>query len=214
MTSSTRSRTRSTCSTRTGRVPSTQRTSGSSCARWAVSPRRRSGASGKAHAASRPIRSPRPSGACAWPCRGRAWPWPRQPFVKAAGRAGRASSLRPATCMGSWAARPPPPENRVAGHRLRHARQPSASRRSRLRSAGLCPARCPPDAVRQEDMKKLLGEVDKDNTGTVDFEGYLQAPDPNQQPAGRGERGDGGRGGRGGIGWGTLGRRQQISALG
>ena len=24
-------------------------------------------------------------------------------------------------------------------------------------------------------MKKLLGEVDKDNTGTVDFEGYLQA---------------------------------------
>ena len=24
-------------------------------------------------------------------------------------------------------------------------------------------------------MKKLLGEVDKDNTGTGDFEGYLQA---------------------------------------
>merc|ERR1719164_93361 len=27
---------------------------------------------------------------------------------------------------------------------------------------------------KKEDMKKMLGEVDKDNTGQVDFEGYLQ----------------------------------------
>ena len=38
-------------------------------------------------------------------------------------------------------------------------------------------------------MKKLLGEVDKDNTGTVDFEGYLQA-----RAAAR-RAGAGGRGG-------------------
>lgn len=53
-----------------------------------------------------------------------------------------------------------------------------------MRATCLRPARCPLDAARQEDMKKLLGEVDKDNTGTVDFEGYLQA----RAAARRGER--------------------------
>ena len=52
---------------------------------------------------------------------------------------------------------------------------PSTCRLLRVRATCLRPARCPLDATRQEDMKKLLGEVDKDNTGTVDFEGYLQA---------------------------------------
>ena len=41
-------------------------------------------------------------------------------------------------------------------------------------------------------MKKLLGEVDKDNTGTVDFEGYLQA----RAAARRAGGGGGGGGGR------------------
>ena len=68
-----------------------------------------------------------------------------------------------------------------------------------MRATCLRPARCPLDAVRQEDMKKLLGEVDKDNTGTVDFEGYLQA---RSSP----RRGEGGEGGGGGV-VGALGSR-------
>ena len=40
-------------------------------------------------------------------------------------------------------------------------------------------------------MKKLLGEVDKDNTGTVDFEGYLQARAAARRAEGEGGGGSG-----------------------
>lgn len=98
-----------------------------------------------------------------------ALPWPVPSVALAAGSALQrqpsvAGSYEP---LGRHSWRRPPPSSRQL--------QRPVAPLPRVRATCLRPARCPLDAARQEDMKKLLGEVDKDNTGTVDFEGYLQA---------------------------------------